>query len=117
MHPTMDSKDQESSKRTRKKHLSIHAKITEPSESKCSNQALDHQHNSGKVKFKEDFMHNMVTTTNTSSSNASLNMTPKRSKSETPANHAIANVLYQVHMKLQSRRNARLSPDKLAAKQ
>ena len=112
----METKDIEASKPTRKKHLMIHAKIAEPIESQSS-RALEHQRNSGKVKFKEDFMQNMVTTTNTSSSNASLTMTPKRSKSETPANHAIANVLYQVHMKLQSRRNARLSPTKLAAKQ
>ena len=112
----METKDTEASKPTRKKHLMIHAKIAEPIESQSS-RALEHQRNSGKVKFKEDFMQNMVTTTNTSSSNASLTMTPKRSKSETPANHAIANVLYQVHMKLQSRRNARLSPTKLAAKQ
>ena len=76
------------------------------------------QQTTGKVpqKFKVDFNHNMMTTTNTSSSNASLDMTPKRSKSETPANHAIANVLYQVHMKLQSRENRRLSPNKLLAK-
>ena len=56
----------------------------------------------GKVpqKFKVEFNTGQITTTNTSSSNVSVDMTPKRSKSEAPANHAITNVLYQVHMKL-----------------
>ena len=56
----------------------------------------------GKVpqKFKVEFNTGQVTTTNTSSSNVSVDMTPQRSKSEAPANHAITNVLYQVHMKL-----------------
>ena len=72
----------------------------------------------GKVpqKFKVEFnTGNVVTTTNTSSSNVSVDMTPKRSKSETPANHAITTVLYQVHMKL-SRPHRNLSPNQLLAK-
>jgi len=58
----------------------------------------------------------VLTTPQTSSSNASLEMTPKRSRSEAPEPNSIGNVLYEVHKKLINR-GRKLSPAKIQAKQ
>ena len=58
----------------------------------------------------------VLTTTQTSSSNASVEITPQRSRSEAPTDNSIGNVLYQVHRKLMNR-NRKMSPQKLLAKQ
>ena len=56
-----------------------------------------------------------ATTGQNSSSTTSLEMTPKRSRSEAPTGNSIGNVLYEVHKKLMSRVR-KLSPAKLQAK-
>ena len=63
-----------------------------------------------------DLMNDGVTTTQTSSSNASVEMTPQRSRSEAPTENSIGNVLYEVHKKLMNR-GRKLSPAKIQAKQ
>ena len=57
-----------------------------------------------------------ITTTPTTSSNASVDMPPQRSRSEAPTGNSIGNVLYEVHKKLMSR-GRKLSPTQLLAKQ
>ena len=57
-------------------------------------------------------MNDGVTTTQTSSSNASVEMTPQRSRSEAPTENSIGNVLYEVHKKLMNR-GRKLSPAKI----
>ena len=74
------------------------------------------KHRGSIIARANDLMNDGVTTTQTSSSNASVEMTPQRSRSEAPTENSIGNVLYEVHKKLMNR-GRKLSPAKIQAKQ
>lgn len=77
---------------------------------------LGSKHSVSMANSKDFCVNDGVITTQTSSSNASIEMTPQRSKSEAPTENSIGNVLYEVHKKLMNR-GRKLSPAKLQAKQ
>ena len=79
---------------------------------KGANGHLHEKHASIMASANDLMMHDGVTTTQTSSSNASVEMTPQRSRSEAPTENSIGNVLYEVHKKLMNR-GRKLSPAKI----